>query len=100
MPDLDIGDLAGVAAVDEEDAAIVPEVFAVFFAGLDAELRDETVNRTLQPRASPQSARVEAVRAGPGARPDRGRLIVLSMIERMLRILYSGPVLPYSEAGM
>ena len=74
MPDLDIGDLAD----------------------LDAELRDETVNRTLQPRASPQSARVEAVRAEPGARPDGGRLIVLSMIERMLRILHSGPVLRYS----
>ena len=38
VADLDRGDFAGGVAVDEDDPAVVPEVFAVFLAGFDAEL--------------------------------------------------------------
>ena len=37
--DIDRRDVAGVISIDEEDAATVPEVFAVFFAGFDVQFQ-------------------------------------------------------------
>ena len=37
--DVDRGDVAAVVGVDEEDAAAVPEVLAVFFAGFDVQFQ-------------------------------------------------------------
>jgi hypothetical protein len=39
MFDVDRRDVAGVIGVDEEDAAAVPEVLAVFFAGFDVQFQ-------------------------------------------------------------
>ncbi len=37
--DVDRGDVAAVVGVDEEDAAAIPEVLAVFFAGFDVQFQ-------------------------------------------------------------